>query len=107
VDCDAVPWFGPRLQMEYGAFSRRQQISSGKGRRRGAKRPVAPCMRLSYHSFMLSELEILKDVCSRLDKARIEYMLASLPAGLSAEDLRRKLCERLYPELAAEAYGIR
>jgi len=75
VDCDAVPWFGPRLQMEYGAFSRRQQISSGKGRRRGAKRPVAPCMRLSYHSFMLSELEILKDVCSRLDKARIEYML--------------------------------
>lgn len=34
-------------------------------------------------------------------------VLASLPAGLSAEDLRRKLCERLYPELAAEAYGIR
>ena len=34
-------------------------------------------------------------------------VLASLPAGLSAEDLRGKLCERLYPELAAEAYGIR
>jgi len=34
-------------------------------------------------------------------------VLASLPAGLSAEDLRRKLCERLYPELAAEAYGMR
>jgi len=34
-------------------------------------------------------------------------VLASLPAGLSAEELRRKLGERLYPELAAEAYGIR
>lgn len=36
---------------------------------------MAPCMRLSYHSSMLSELEVLKDVCSRLDKARVEYML--------------------------------
>ena len=31
--------------------------------------------------------------------------LASLPAGLSPLDLRRHLCERLYPELAAIAYG--
>lgn len=30
---------------------------------------------LSYHSPMLSELEILRDVCARLEKARIEYML--------------------------------
>ncbi|MBI3530749.1 MAG: nucleotidyl transferase AbiEii/AbiGii toxin family protein [Betaproteobacteria bacterium] len=31
--------------------------------------------RLSYHSPMLSELDILRDVCARLEKARIEYML--------------------------------
>ena len=34
-------------------------------------------------------------------------VLASLPAGLPPRDLRKKLCERLYPELAAEAYGVR
>ena len=34
-------------------------------------------------------------------------VLASLPADLPPRELRRKLCERLYPELAAEAYGIR
>ena len=32
-------------------------------------------MRLSYHWPMLTELEILEDVCARLEKARIEYML--------------------------------
>jgi hypothetical protein len=32
-------------------------------------------------------------------------VLASFPPGLSPADLRRKLCERLYPELAASAYG--
>lgn len=31
--------------------------------------------------------------------------LASLPPGLSPLDLRRQLCERLYPGLAARAYG--
>ena len=30
---------------------------------------------LSYHWPMLSELDILQDVCARLEKARIEYML--------------------------------
>ncbi len=34
-------------------------------------------------------------------------VLASLPADLSPRELRRKLCERLYPELAVEAYGVR
>lgn len=43
---------------------------------------------------------------SMFESARA-MVLASRPAGLSAEDLRRKLCERLYPELAAHAYGIR
>lgn len=32
-------------------------------------------MRLSYHWSMLSELEVLKDVCGRLGKVRIDYML--------------------------------
>ena len=31
--------------------------------------------------------------------------LASFPPGLSPLDLRRQLCERLYPGLAAGAYG--
>ena len=30
--------------------------------------------------------------------------LASFPPGLSPQDLRRQLCERLYPGLAADAY---
>ena len=34
-------------------------------------------------------------------------VLASLPADLPPGELRRKLCERLYPELAVEAYGVR
>ena len=34
-------------------------------------------------------------------------VLASLPADLPPRELRRKLCERLYPELAAEAYDVR
>ncbi|MGH8768117.1 MAG: hypothetical protein ACREVT_08045 [Burkholderiales bacterium] len=33
-------------------------------------------------------------------------VLASFPVDLSPEKLRRKLCERLYPELAARAYGV-
>jgi hypothetical protein len=33
-------------------------------------------------------------------------VLASFPIDLSPEKLRRKLCERLYPELAARAYGV-
>ena len=33
-------------------------------------------------------------------------VLASFPVDLSPEKLRRKLCERLYPELAASAYGV-
>jgi len=33
-------------------------------------------------------------------------VLASFPADLSPGKLRRKLCERLYPELAARAYGV-
>ena len=36
---------------------------------------VVPGMRLSYHASMLSELDILKDVCSRLERAGIDYML--------------------------------
>ena len=43
----------------------------------------------------------------RMFESARAIVLASLPAGQSAEDLRRMLCERLYPELAAEAYGIR
>ena len=43
---------------------------------------------------------------SMFESARA-IVLASLPAGLSSEDLRRKLCERLYPELAAHAFGAR
>jgi len=31
---------------------------------------------------------------------------ASFPVDLSPEKLRRKLCERLYPELAARVYGV-
>ena len=34
-------------------------------------------------------------------------VLASRPADLPPNELRRMLCERLYPELAVEAYGIR
>ena len=33
-------------------------------------------------------------------------VLASFPVGLSPEKLRRTLCERLYPKLAARAYGV-
>ena len=33
-------------------------------------------------------------------------VLASFPVDLSPGELRRKLCERLYPELAARAYGV-
>ena len=39
-------------------------------------RSLCPLMPpLSYHWPMLSELEVLKDVCARLDAARIAYML--------------------------------
>jgi hypothetical protein len=31
--------------------------------------------------------------------------LASFPRGLSPEEVRRRLCERLYGTLAREAYG--
>ena len=34
-------------------------------------------------------------------------VLASLPADLPPGELRRKLCERLYPELAVQAYDVR
>lgn len=34
-------------------------------------------------------------------------MLASLPPGLPAWEIRRRLCERLYGSLAARAYGDR
>ena len=34
-------------------------------------------------------------------------VLASLPVDLPPKELRRKLCERLYPELAAAAYDGR
>ena len=34
-------------------------------------------------------------------------VLASLPADLPPVELRRKLCERLYPDLVTEAYGVR
>lgn len=34
-----------------------------------------PAWGLSYHAPMFSELDILRDVCTRLEKARIEYML--------------------------------
>ena len=33
-------------------------------------------------------------------------VLASFPDDLAPETLRKKLCERLYPELAARAYGV-
>lgn len=32
-------------------------------------------LRLPYHGTMLSELDVLKDVCARLEKAQIDYML--------------------------------
>ena len=31
--------------------------------------------------------------------------LASFPAGLSIDEMRRRLCERLYGDLARKAYG--
>jgi hypothetical protein len=34
-------------------------------------------------------------------------VLSSFPSGLSNLERRRRLCERLYPGLAADAYGIR
>jgi hypothetical protein len=34
-------------------------------------------------------------------------VIASFPPDLSHRDLRRRLCERLYPELAAAAFGPR
>ena len=33
--------------------------------------------------------------------------LASFPAGLSPEEMRRRLCERFYGTLARDAYGER
>ena len=38
---------------------------------------------------LLSELEILKDVCARLEKVRMEYMLTGTPAtdGMSLPNL--------------------
>lgn len=42
---------------------------------------------------------------SMFESARA-IVLASLPTGLPPAELRRRLCERLYPELAAEACGI-
>ena len=41
---------------------------------------------------------------SMFESARA-IVLASFPPGLSPLDLRRQLCERLYPGLAANAYG--
>ncbi len=32
-------------------------------------------------------------------------VLSSFPSGLSPLQRRRRLCERFYPEIAAEAYG--
>jgi hypothetical protein len=34
-------------------------------------------------------------------------VLSSFPSGLSSFELRRRLCERLYPGLAAVVYGNR
>jgi len=42
---------------------------------------------------------------SMFESARA-IVLASLPAGLPPAELRRRLCQRLYPELAAEAYPM-
>ena len=42
---------------------------------------------------------------SMFESARA-IVLASLPAGLPPAELRSRLCERLYPELAAEAYPM-
>ena len=83
---------------------------------------------------MLTELEIFKDACVNDTSPEIARMVreryarmepvqrftigvnmfesaraivqASFSADLSPEQLRRALCERLYPGLAAQAYGI-
>lgn len=41
---------------------------------------------------------------SMFDTARA-MILSSFPSGLSPLERRRRLCERLYPGLAADAYG--
>ena len=43
---------------------------------------------------------------SMFDTARA-MILSSLPSGLSPLERRRRLCERLYPGLAADAYRTR
>jgi hypothetical protein len=42
---------------------------------------------------------------SKIETARA-IVLASFPVDVSPGKLRRTLCERLYPELAARAYGV-
>lgn len=51
----------------------------------------------------LSGIERLAMGASMLETART-LALASFPAGLSAQELRRRLCERFYGALAERVY---
>ena len=58
VDCAAVLWFGSRLQVEYGAFSCRQQIGSGE-------------------DLILSKLAWAKDTESELQMRDVRNLMSS------------------------------
>ncbi|MGA8056445.1 MAG: hypothetical protein WCA12_21730 [Burkholderiales bacterium] len=44
-------------------------------------------------------------IVARMFETARAMVLASFPADLSAEEVRRRLCERLYGSLAAQVYG--
>lgn len=63
---------------------------------------VAEMLRRRYRK--MSAVERFMIGVRMFDTART-MVLASLPAGLSEAERRRRLCERFYGDLAKQAYG--
>lgn len=63
---------------------------------------IAEMLRRWYRK--MSAVERFMIGVQMFDTART-IVLASLPAGLSEEERRRRLCERFYGDLAKHAYG--
>ena len=63
---------------------------------------IAEMIRLRY--LAMSPVERL-EIGARMFESARAMVVASLPAGLSPQETRRRICERFYGELAEQAFG--
>lgn len=63
---------------------------------------IAEMIRLRY--LAMSPVERL-EIGARMFESARAMVVASLPAGLSPQETRHRICERFYGELAEQAFG--